>query len=188
MWGRGKEDPIGEAIVKGAGPLRGWSEVWVASPNLTRSGFPVPPNAILGSRLAADCQRARTHGCEEGFPRPRRGNGVLRPPARSPPDLRGRRSCAPCAMGANEDQEVRTLDCTPLSRRRSQRWGTRDSSPVLCVESPHSLASRVSHVGGSTARRQHRSAVRPASMNGSRATQPLAPLVFLQPRGYPQIS
>lgn len=100
-------------------------------PNLTRSRFPVPPNAILGSRPAADCQRLGAAEGQErassyprlrgGFPSPRRGNGVLRPPACFPPDLRGRRRCAPCAMGANEDQEVRTQDWTSLSRRKSQR-------------------------------------------------------------------
>lgn len=50
--------------------------------------------------------RGRTHGCEEDFSRPRRGNGVPRPPARCPPVHRGSERRAPGTMGANEDQEM----------------------------------------------------------------------------------
>lgn len=78
-WRRKRTDMLPER----GGPLRGWSEVWVASPNLTRSGFPVPPNAILGSRLAADCQRlGAAEGRERASSYPRLRGGFPQTEAR----------------------------------------------------------------------------------------------------------
>lgn len=89
----------------------------VTAPSAAGPGSGCPPR-LRRSRVPGPQPTAQwlgaAEGCEEGPPRTRRGNGAPRPPARCPPVPCGRDRRATGAMGANEDQEVRTQDWTPL--------------------------------------------------------------------------